>query len=143
MTFPIWPGNGTVFLRDFLFFSWAMVNRDHVLGHGALAMGVVIVGGWSKYLDIFSETKYMCISLYIWTILLTCVLPFLSCLKNKRKKKINLPEWKYNIRNRDDQQFENIHSLFQTDQYFWELKVSVSFWTLWNQSEAMCTSLSS
>ena len=143
MTFPIWPGNGTVFLRDFLFFSWAMVNRDHVLGHGALAMGVVIVGGWSKYLDIFSETKYMCISLYIWTILLTCVLPFLSCLKNKRKKKINLPEWKYNIRNRDDQQFENIHSLFQNDWYFWELKVSVGFWTPWNQSEAMCTSLSS
>lgn len=64
-----------------------MVYRDHVLGHGALAMGVVIVGGRSKYLDIFSEAKYMYISLYILTILLTCLFPVLSCLKNKRKKK--------------------------------------------------------
>lgn len=143
MTFPKWPGNGTIFLRDFPFFSWAMAYRDHVLGHGALAMVAVIVGGRSKYLDIFSETKYMYIFLYILTILLTCLFPVLSCLKNKREKKINLPEWKYNIRNKDDQQFDNIHSFFQNDQYFWELKGSVSFLTPRNQSEAMCTSLSS
>lgn len=69
-----------------------MAYRDHVLGHGALAMVAVIVGGRSKYLDIFSETKYMYIFLYILTILLTCLFPVLSCLKNKREKKINLPE---------------------------------------------------
>lgn len=101
MTFPMWPGNGTIFLRDFLFFSWAMVYRDHVLGHGALAMGVVIVGGKIKIPGYIQWSKiYVYLSIHINYIIDLPFFPVLPCLKNKRKKKINLLEWKYNFQNK-------------------------------------------